>query len=373
MPSSARLICLLMITSTTLGYISQVSAANQEASLEVVAEFPKLQVTGIAVSRKSGRIFVNFPDWSDDHSLSVAELMKDGSLKPYPNREWNVQEGAPEKRLVCVQSVSIDDADTLWILDPASPKMNGVLKGGAKLLQVNLQTNEVERTILFPDEVAPEKSYLNDVRVDIAKGFAFITESAIGSLIVVDLKTGKSRRLLVDAPVTKKEMGMKLVVDGILVLDPKTHTTPAMNVDGLALDLINSTVYFHALAGHLLYKITENALTDPNLAPQALSENVIKVGETPPPDGMLADSSGHIYLTDLEHNAIVRWDIAEHQWGTVIQDDRLQWPDSMSWGPGGYLYVTTSQIHRTARFNHGVTKLKGSYGVYRIQLPAKPQ
>jgi hypothetical protein len=54
------------------------------AKLEIVASFPDQQVTGVAVS-KHGRIFVNFPNWSDDHTVSVAEIV-DGKIVPFPNQ-----------------------------------------------------------------------------------------------------------------------------------------------------------------------------------------------------------------------------------------------------------------------------------------------
>src|SRR2546423_15484329 len=99
------------------------------AQLEEVANFPNQQVTGVAVS-KSGRIFVNFPDWSDDHTISVAELVA-GKAKPFPNEEWN-KPGPAESHFVCVQSVYVDAKDNLWILDPAAPKMQEIIKGGPK-------------------------------------------------------------------------------------------------------------------------------------------------------------------------------------------------------------------------------------------------
>src|ERR1700710_2224598 len=56
-------------------------------SLTHVASFDQ-QVTGVAVS-KDGRIFVNFPRWEKDVPISVAEVMKDGKLRPYPDTDWN--------------------------------------------------------------------------------------------------------------------------------------------------------------------------------------------------------------------------------------------------------------------------------------------
>ena len=59
---------------------------------------------GVAVSQ-SGRVFVNFPNWSEHHGISVAEIV-DGKLVPFPNEEWN-QAGTPNNHFVCVQSVYV--------------------------------------------------------------------------------------------------------------------------------------------------------------------------------------------------------------------------------------------------------------------------
>src|SRR5438552_11639898 len=63
------------------------SIKSNAAQLQEIASFPNQQVTGVAVS-KSGRVFVNFPDWSDDHTISVAEVI-DGKPKAFPNLELN--------------------------------------------------------------------------------------------------------------------------------------------------------------------------------------------------------------------------------------------------------------------------------------------
>src|SRR5678809_618120 len=53
---------------------SLVATLVSAADLNEVASFADQQVTGVGVSTKSGRIFVNFPYWSDQHSIFVAEL-----------------------------------------------------------------------------------------------------------------------------------------------------------------------------------------------------------------------------------------------------------------------------------------------------------
>jgi hypothetical protein len=108
---------LLLAACTVLA----AAGVTHAAELQEVASFANQQVTGVGVSQKSGRIFVNFPLWSDDHLLSVAEII-DGQPRPFPNEEWN-KPGDPSSHFVCVQSVVVDDEDNLWVLDPAAPKM----------------------------------------------------------------------------------------------------------------------------------------------------------------------------------------------------------------------------------------------------------
>ena len=194
--------------------------AQQDPKLQQIAAFPDQQVTGITVA-SDGRIFVNFPSWSYTHSVSVAQLREKSALTPYPDSSWNSEEGPVDRRFICVQSV-VADHDALWVLDPASPRFEGVVSGGAKLVKIDLKTNKVVRDIVFPDSVVPKKSYLNDVRIDTQKGFAFITDSGSGGLVVVDLKNGQARRVLQNHPSTKAEPTVTLVVEGVKLIDPKT-------------------------------------------------------------------------------------------------------------------------------------------------------
>src|SRR5438552_403919 len=249
------------------------TAVASGAELIEVASFPDKQITGVAVSTRSGRIFINFPYWSDDHSISVAEIVN-GQPKPFPNDEWNKsatgrtrggEPGPAGSHFVCVQSVVVDDQDNLWVLDPAAPKMQEIIKGGPKLVKIDLATNQVVQTIPFGEDVAPKKSYLNDVRIDTRTDTAFLTESANGAIIVVDLKSGKARRLLDGHPSTQPEKDVKLVVDGKALIDQQKKMPPQIASDGIALDVKNGYLYYHALTGHTLYRIKMSFLMDEKL------------------------------------------------------------------------------------------------------------
>jgi sugar lactone lactonase YvrE len=341
-----------------------IAAVTRAAELQEVASFPTQQVTGVGVSMKSGRIFVNFPNWSDDHTISVAELIN-GQPKPFPNEEWN-KPGDPVSHFVCVQSVVVDDQDNLWILDPAAPKMREIVKGGPKLVKVDLVTNQVVQTIPFGEDVAPKKSYLNDVRIDTHTSHAFITDSGKGAIIVVDLKTGKARRLLDGHASTRPEKDFKLVVEGKQLVDQQKKAPPQIASDGIALDLGNGYLYYHALTAHTLYRIRKNDLIDEKLSEKDLESKVENLGETPAPDGMLEAPDGSVYLTDLEGGAIVRWNPLTKNIEPVIADKRLLWPDTLSWGKHNELYVTTSQIENMPRFNNAVSTRTEPYALWKI-------
>jgi len=78
-----------------------------------------------------------------------------------------------------VQAITVDNQNHLWILDPAAPANAFEIPSGPKLMEINLATNTVMRTILFSMVVAPQGSYLNDVRFSPDGQYAYITDSGI--------------------------------------------------------------------------------------------------------------------------------------------------------------------------------------------------
>jgi sugar lactone lactonase YvrE len=298
------------------------------------------QWTGVAVSQE-GRIFVNFPRWTPRLLISVAEVFPDGNRQSYPDDNWNTWETgkSPADHLVCVQSVYVDSENSLWILDPANPEFKGVVPGGPKLVKVNLGTNGVEQIFHFDDKVAPQKSYLNDLRVDTQNGFAYITDSGLGALVVVNLKNGQARRLLGDDSSTKSE-GTKIVIDG-KQWQGLPNGSQDVHSDGVALDNDGKYLYFHALTGRTLRRIETRWLREETS--DSLAAKVETLGETGPADGLEIDRYGNVYFSALQESAVKRFTPERHL-ETVVLDERLAWPDSFAW-QGEWLYVTTSQIH----------------------------
>jgi sugar lactone lactonase YvrE len=328
------------------------SAAVQPPDLEEVAQSSR-QWTGIAVM-PDDRFFVNYPRWSNDVPVSVAELLPDGSTRPFPNLEWNGDTQEPGSRFVCVQSVVADREGFLWVLDSGNPRFAGVIPGAPKLLKFDVRDGRLLTIIPYAEPVIVSGSYLNDVRIDTVNQIAYLSESGAGALIVTDLRNGSSRRLLDNHPSVKAE-DIDVIIDGV----PWRHpggAKPRVHADGIALSPDNSTIYFQALTGRTLYRIDTTSLRDPSLTPEELGKKVQKVGITGVADGIEFTNDGSLYLTSLEDHAIKRL-MPDGTTEVVVRDNRLQWPDSLAGGPDGSLYVTTSRINLGS----------GPYGVFRFK------
>jgi sugar lactone lactonase YvrE len=350
----ARLLAVVLL----LPWGSRASMIRQEVGvrLEPVASSEK-QWTGVAVSAE-GDIFVNFPRWSDAIPCSVAKL-ENGTPRAYPDaalNEWTVEKD-PASVFVCVQSVVIDSKNRLWVLDPANPKFQGVVEGGAKLVAVDLAGGNVVRTLSFDSEIARPDSYLNDVRIDTLHGFAYITDSGNGALIACNLETGACRRVLDDHYSTHAE-DVTLTPGGEPWL--RNGEPPRVHADGIAFDPESDTVYYQALTGRTLYRIPGAALRDFSLSDTELRKKIGVVGRTGASDGLLFGPGGKIYITAIERNAIMRA-TPEGRVEPVVHNRLIAWPDSMCQGPKGRLYFTTSRIHEG-------NAPKSRYGIYRVDI-----
>jgi sugar lactone lactonase YvrE len=355
--------------------------------LEPVAYFNGAMPTGVTVSHK-GRIFVNFPRWGDEVPFTVAEV-REGKAIAYPDEAMNQTDphdlAADAGALVSVQSVVVDPADRLWILDTGSPMFQPTKYGGPKLLCVDLNMNQVIKKILFPQNVALPTTYLNDVRFDLQRGkegIAYITDSAQNGpngIIVVDLASGESWRRLNDHPSTKAEdlQTFLPIVEGRPFLvkqheDGSTKLAANMGSDGIAISATGEWLYYCPLASRRLYSVSTEALSNRSVDDEYVSRTVKDEGDKGgASDGLESDAEGRIYVTNYEHNSIMRRN-PNGEWETTVHDPRLLWPDTLSLASDGYLYVTANQLHRQARFHNGSDMRKKPYTLFRIKVNAKP-
>lgn len=314
-----------------------------------VAAFDGKQPAGVAVSH-TGRVFVTFPWWSERPTDSVAELLPDGTLKPFPSPYWNDWDGksgpSALRGFVSAQAMYVDQDDFLWILDAGNPGVSSrVVTAGPKLFKIDLSDDTIAQVFYFDHKRDfTRTSYLSDFRVDSDRNTAYIADSSRGTIYVVDLKTRQTHHVLLGDETTTADSNVVARI-GSSEWRNFTGFVPQVNVSGLELSADGDWLYYHTMTGRRIYRVPTNVLRDTDATEMARSASIQDLGPTGSViDGMWLDKEDNLYLAAIERDAI----IVRRPNGSIetfVADPRLKWPDSLAMGPDGYLYFTTSMRH----------------------------
>ncbi|KAK5632784.1 hypothetical protein RRF57_008498 [Xylaria bambusicola] len=263
-----------------------------------------------------------------------------------------------------VQSVVVDALDRLWILDTGrvigpDGAVLPAAYGGPKLVGVDLTTNQVFKTIVFPPEVAYADSYLNDVRFDLrasltesGRGVGYITDSSFtgrNAIIVVDLGTGESWRHIGLAESVRGESQFLSFIWGQPTYYTSSNisplTTNPIGSDGIALSADGETLYFGPVASRYMYSVPTARLRARGPTSELLAQqSVVNHGQKGQSDGFETDSNNLIYVGNNELNAINVFNPINGTTSLFVRDPRINWVDTMSAGTDGYLYFTSNQL-----------------------------
>ncbi len=330
-------------------------------TLEVVAELPinpgNLAVTG------DGRVFATVHQFRRADAQLI-EVTGPGSYSPWPNAGWNGAFGSGPDVLNSVLGITIDRTGRLWVLDnglgePPQPP---------KLLAFSLATGEAVWRYDFPEDTGPKGSFLNDLAVDDARGFVYIADIGGGhepALVVVDLNQGSSRRFTASAALQAEDVD--IVVDGrtLTTPGPAGEAKPArIAVNPITLSADGETLYFGAMSGETWYRLPTRLLRE-GADDAAVAAAIEKQGPKPVSDGASTDAEGNHYFTDLRRNAITAL-TAGGELETLVQDDRLSWPDALSFGEAGWLYIAVNQLHLAPALNGGAEGAEGPFRIMRV-------
>ncbi|CAM1361653.1 Major royal jelly protein [Tenacibaculum litopenaei] len=315
-----------------------------------VAEVSGQQLTGITVS--DGRVFVNFPRWRSNVAMSVAALQPDGRFTPYPDAAWNqwtLESDLSDTAFVAVQSV-VAFKGKMFVLDTRNPLFQGVLDA-PRVLVFNLATDKLTAIYKLPTEAYHKDSYINDIRVNNSGTRAYITDSGHAGLIVLNLETGTAKRVLDEHSSTSSEQNQ-------LMIDGKAWKN-SVHSDGIALDTVSNTLYYHALTGYQLYAIPTEILE--NGTAEAVEKAVVKVAKTAAPDGMIW-YKGNLFYADLEQHRIDQLNLTTKEIRPFTSGAHVRWADTFSIDQG-YLYYTNSRIHEAGADVSGL-----DFSIYKLKL-----
>jgi sugar lactone lactonase YvrE len=349
---------------------SQLSAERPVGSAELVHAFPEQMPTGVTIA-DDGRIFVCYPRWGDPVEFTVAEV-RDGEEVAYPDGPFNVfDERRPAECLVSVQSVVVDPAGRLWLLDTGSTEFGPPVADGPKLVCVDVGSDDVIQTIRFASDVVLETTYLNDIRFDLRRGeagAAFITDSSLtgpSGIIVVDLASGRSWRKLHDHPTTRAVDGFMAIIEG------RPLAGLSVSADGIAISADGERLYYCPLSSRRLYSASVEALYDEQASDDAVAATVEDHGEKGASDGLESDADGCIYASNYEQGAIlVRRPGGD--WEALVHRADLVFVDTLSVAADGHIYYTVNQVHRQPAFQGGNDLRERPYALMRTPIEGAP-
>ena len=146
-----------------------------------------------------------------------------------------------------------------------------------------------------------------------------------------------------------------------------------IGVDSITLDTRGEWLYYGAVTGDRLYRVRTRDLNDETLSSDALAARVEDFAAKTLSDGLTMDVQDNIYLSDMEHSAIVRLG-QDRRLTTLVKDPRLRWPDGFSFGPGAWLYVTCSSLQNVLFVGSGEVRAHAPYQIFRFQpgVPGVP-
>jgi len=360
--SPCLVVLLLLVIAWTI--LPQSLAQTAGDQVRAVAESDRTLWNGVTVS-VDGRIFVNFPPLSPRPHESVGEIGQDGKSHPYPAGEWNRWEpGKPvEHAFVGTNAVRVGPDGALWVVDTGTPSFGAeTLPNAPKIVRIDLQQNLVTRTYPLGPDAARPNSYIDDIRFH--GHLAYLTDAGVPGIIVIDLTTGKTRRVLDH---DRSTTGTRpIVVDGEIVRGSDDEAL-LISTDQMEVSPDGKWLYFQPLAGPM-YRIATKWIDDPLIAPANVARHVKFWYDTPPLGGTAIDRAGNLYLEDLTSDSILKLTPDRHL-TKVIQDNRFHWVDA-PWIKDGELYLPEAQLDRAEQFHHGRSMILWPLHIYTYRLTA---
>ncbi|WP_272915600.1 L-dopachrome tautomerase-related protein [Aristophania vespae] len=195
---------------------------------------------------------------------------------------------------------------------------------GPEIELYNISGNGTVLRHISLQNVIVEKSRFSALQVN--DEFAFLADEGSPALVIIDLKSGKARRVLEWSQSLSAQRPYKR--DGQLEKTAKGQVKTGGNVRYLALTHDGKRLFYQTPAGPF-YSIDTALLTDPSLSPAELLEAMDKWRNKYSIGGLTITKDDTLYMIDVEHGDLI--EIIKNQHPTrLAHDSRLTQAEDMT-------------------------------------------
>jgi len=326
-----------------------------EGGLETVLAHPE-PIGNVAVSA-AGRVFFTAHPEGRPTGPRLLEW-RNGRAEAYPAADLD------EALLDTPLGLVVDRFERLWVIDSGTHGL-----GRPRIVAIDLATDRIVHEHVFSRDAAPRGSFLQDLQVDPAGRVIYIADTSFWrkspALLVYDSATRRTRRVL-EAHSSTRPQDWKIRTPTREMTFLGGAVTMKPGLDGIAVDPSGQWLAFGAMAHDTMYRVPTSALADESLSESQLAERVEVLGKKPLSDGLSADLSGNIYITDVEHGAVLRM-APGGGLTTIVRSPRIRWADGLSFGPDGWLYLADSALPHVLLRSRSHVREHGPYHVYRFR------
>ena len=135
----------------------------------------------------------------------------------------------------------------------------------------------------------------------------------------------------------------------------KGGSTLPMHVgcDGIMLDHRSEWLHYGPASSGASYRVRVADLLDQGLPDAELAARVERYASRPNAGGYAIDAEDNLYMTEIGGRAIGVIPAADRTYRRLAEHPEMFWPDGLTWGPDGMLYVAVSQLPLAAPLNGG--------------------
>lgn len=343
-----------LLAMALFGASSMTLAAPAVGTLEEVAQLP-IRPGNVSVTQ-GGRVFATVHPLDIPSGLQLIEVTGKNSYRPWPSAEYqSTTENKGDERIDTPLGIVQDKINRLWIVDM------GFNIGKTRVWAFDIASGKLAHKFTLPSDIAPKGAFVQDLAVDSERGWVYLADIAPPALIALNIKTGEARRFSA-TPLLQANPNAIMLVDGKPTLFGGKPAS--VGVNPLTLSKDGETLYFGSMNGLKWYSLPA-ALLREGASDTALSAAIKTVGDKPVSDGVATDDAGNHFITNLNENGVDQLDSAGRL-APLTRDARLDWPDSVQFGPDSWLYISVNQLHKSKAFTGGEDLGKPPYRIMRV-------